>query len=133
MSNIFRRTSDFFKHYDERRGSVDSTKSTPSEPNQAIVDSPQAEVPRDAPVESTPSRTPLDYYNLSYANQISKIRQPKQRRWSLTRQEDEESKKKRQLEQLEKDRSEFAATRKYVQARRRSAGAGIGFEGGWQG
>ncbi|KAJ5274104.1 hypothetical protein N7478_009229 [Penicillium angulare] len=119
MSNIFRRTSDFFKHYDERHGSVDSTKSTstPAEPNQAIVNSPQPEVLKEAPVESPPS----------------KISQPKQRRWSLSRQEDEESKKKRQLEQLEKDRVEFAATRKYVQARRRSAGAGIGFEGGWQG
>ncbi|OQD73613.1 hypothetical protein PENDEC_c014G03334 [Penicillium decumbens] len=53
------------------------------------------------------------------------------RNWSFGR-VDEEEQKKRRLSQDEKDRIYFAAARKYSSAYRRSQGAGIGFEGGWQ-
>jgi hypothetical protein len=54
------------------------------------------------------------------------------RNWSFGRVLDEEAKQKRRDSQDEKDRLYFAAARKYSSAHRRSLGAGVGFEGGWQ-
>lgn len=76
MSNIFRRTSDFFKHYNERHGSIDSTKSAPADPNQAVVESPQLEEPVAAPVESTSSMDTISsilYFNNTKTSEKGKI------------------------------------------------------------
>ncbi|KAJ5618296.1 hypothetical protein N7528_006939 [Penicillium herquei] len=115
MSTFLRRTSDFFKHHtgNQRHGSVDSTKSTTSDPNAPSSEAPGVEAPIEAPAANDHAT--------------------KQRRWSLGRREDEETRDKRKVKQLEKDRAEFAATRRYSQSRRKSSGAGMGFEGGWQG
>lgn len=59
-------------------------------------------------------------------------RRKSQRHWGFGRQNDPEALKKRRASQDEKDRLDFAAARKYSSARRRSHGAGTGFEGGWQ-
>ena len=45
MSAVFRRTSDFFKHYGSRHGSVDSTKSETPDPNAPKMKSPEVEAP----------------------------------------------------------------------------------------
>ncbi|KAJ5750741.1 hypothetical protein N7533_007769 [Penicillium manginii] len=115
MSNFFRRASDVFKHH-PRNDSIDSANSGKS---------PTQEAPDPQPVSSNRS-------SQSDAVPGNKLRRKSQQLWGFGRQQDPEAQKKRQLSQDEKDRLNFAAARKYSSARRRSQGAGIGFEGGWQ-
>ncbi|KAJ5641253.1 hypothetical protein N7490_005253 [Penicillium lividum] len=98
---MFRRTSDFFKQYNQRRGSVDSTKSV------------QSELSDNTGVDSTPKATIKDTPK-------------KQRNWSFYSQ-DEYEQEKRRLKREERERADWVATRQYCSAQRRSNGAGIGF------
>ncbi|KAJ6104287.1 hypothetical protein N7523_010607 [Penicillium sp. IBT 18751x] len=60
------------------------------------------------------------------------VRPKASRNWSFGRVLDEEEKKRRRDSQDEQDRLTFAATRKYSSCQRRSQGAGVNFQGGWQ-
>ncbi|KAJ5630228.1 uncharacterized protein N7484_010328 [Penicillium longicatenatum] len=115
MPAMFRRTSDFFKHFNQRHDSVHSDKPVLESHNSSARSS-----HADLTVESTPL-APADTPHPK-----------KQRLWSFGHQ-DEDEREKRRLEREERERADFAATRRYASARRRSNGAGIGFEGGWQG
>ncbi|KAJ5765889.1 hypothetical protein N7520_005448 [Penicillium odoratum] len=98
---MFRRTSDFFKQYNQRRGSVDLTKSVQSEPsdNTGVDNTPKATI-KDAP--------------------------QKQHSWSFYSL-DENEPEKRRLKREERERADWVATRQYCSAQRRSNGVGIGF------
>ncbi|KAJ5988438.1 hypothetical protein N7481_003648 [Penicillium waksmanii] len=116
MSNFFRRASDVFKHH-PHNDSIDSANSGKSPTTQ--------ETPDPKPVSSNCS---------SQSDPVTDndARRKSQRHWGFGSQNDPEVQKKRRVSQDEKDRLDFAATRKYSSARRRSQGAGTGFEGGWQ-
>ncbi|KAJ5311301.1 hypothetical protein N7476_007161 [Penicillium atrosanguineum] len=60
------------------------------------------------------------------------VRPKVSRNWSFGRVLDEEEKKRRRDSQDEQDRLAFAATRKYSSCQRRSQGAGVNFQSGWQ-
>ncbi|KAJ6006926.1 hypothetical protein N7451_004870 [Penicillium sp. IBT 35674x] len=115
MPAMFRRTSDLFKHFNQRHDSVHSEKPVLESHNSSVRSS-----HADLAVDTAP-------------HAIMKETHPKKQRvWSFGSQ-DEDEREKRRLMREERERADFAATRRYSSARRRSNGAGIGFEGGWQG
>ncbi|CAI7662886.1 unnamed protein product [Penicillium pancosmium] len=117
MSNFFRRASDVFKHH-PRNDSIDSANSGKSPTT----------------TQEEPDPKPLSSNRSSQSDPVpdNNARRKSQRHWGFGRQNDPEALKKRRASQDEKDRLDFAAARKYSSARRRSHGAGTGFEGGWQ-
>ncbi|KAJ5103049.1 hypothetical protein N7532_003578 [Penicillium argentinense] len=124
MSGFFRRASDVFKHH--RTDSMDSTDPTKSPAAQSpIQESPDA--------QPDPSKRDSQSEAATGIGTTAQDTHPKhQWRWGFGHQQDPKAQQKRRLSQEEKDRANFAAARKYSSARRRSQGAGTGFEGGWQ-
>ncbi|KAJ5387094.1 hypothetical protein N7509_009635 [Penicillium cosmopolitanum] len=120
MSNFFRRASDVFKHQ-PRNDSIDSANSGKSPPTQDAPDPKPVSSNRSSQSDPVPATLP-----------DNDARRKSQRHWGFGRQNDPEALKKRRASQDEKDRLDFAAASKYSSARRRSQGAGTGFEGGWQ-
>ena len=139
MSNFFRRASDVFRH-NSRQNSVDSTSSSKA-PVQEAPDSQQIASNRSSQSDTAVPSKPLNLASYFILAAISNMGffflgpdAPRKHEWhwGFGRQKDPNAPEKRRLSQEEKDNLNFAAARKYSNARRKSQGAGIGFEGGWQ-
>ncbi|KAJ5234662.1 uncharacterized protein N7469_003830 [Penicillium citrinum] len=118
MSEFFRRASDVFRR-NSRQNSIDST-------NSSKVPVQDQEAPDSQQISSNRSS------QSDTAVPVTETQRKREWHWGFGRQKDPNALPKRRLSQEEKDNLNFAAARKYSNARRKSQGAGIGFEGGWQ-
>jgi len=131
MPAIFRRTSDFFKHYNQKHDSIEKPV---LESQNSSARSSHADLAVDTAPQTISTIFPSTLRpQLLLTTKIANDARPKKQRvWSFGPQ-DEGEREKRRLMREERERADFAATRRYSSAQRRSNGAGIGFEGGWQG